>query len=115
MQKMARRHNKEGGNHLDQESNRQKAMEDIDGGLHPAVDGQSLGEGEGDGHLISKHMSTARPAAGSGDRDVWPGIDSIVGGGGGVVVGVCWLLNVQATCECISGADLNRQFYVLPH
>ena len=22
-------------------------MEDIDGGLHPAVDGQSLGEGEG--------------------------------------------------------------------
>ena len=37
-------------------------MEDIDGGLHPAVDGQSLGEGEGEGesfrnarhnHLIS--------------------------------------------------------------
>ena len=43
-QKTARRHNKEGGNHLDQGSNRQKAMEDIDGGLHPAVDGQSLGE-----------------------------------------------------------------------
>ena len=43
-QKMARRHNKEGGNHLDQESNRQKTMADIDGGLHPAVDGQSLGE-----------------------------------------------------------------------
>ena len=43
-QKMARRHNKEGGNHLEQESNRQKAMEDSDGGLHPAVDGQSLGE-----------------------------------------------------------------------
>ena len=43
-QKMARRHNKVGGNHLDQESNRQKAMEDTDGGLHPAVDGQSLGE-----------------------------------------------------------------------
>ena len=43
-QKMARRHNKEGGNHLDQESNRQKTMEDIDGALHPAVDGQSLGE-----------------------------------------------------------------------
>ena len=32
-QKMARRHNKEGGNHLEQESNRQKTMEDIDGGL----------------------------------------------------------------------------------
>ena len=28
---------------------------------------------------------------------------------------VCWLLNVQATCECISGTDLRRQFYVLPH
>ena len=43
-QKMARRHNKEGGNHLEQESNRQKTMEDIDGGLHTAVDGQSQGE-----------------------------------------------------------------------
>ena len=27
-----------------QESNRQRTMEDIDGALHPAVDGQSLGE-----------------------------------------------------------------------
>ena len=43
-QKMARRYNKEGGNHLDQESNGQKTVEDTDGGLHPAVDGQSLGE-----------------------------------------------------------------------
>ena len=43
-QKMARRHNKEGGNHLEQESNRHRTMEDTDGGLHPAVDGQSLGE-----------------------------------------------------------------------
>ena len=43
-QKMARLHNKDGGNHQEQESNRQKTMEDIDGGLHPAVDGQSLGE-----------------------------------------------------------------------
>ena len=41
---MERQHNKEGGNHLEQENNRQKAMEDIDGGLQPAVDGQSLGE-----------------------------------------------------------------------
>ena len=32
---------------------------------------------------------------------------------GEVVVG--WLLNVPATCECISGSDLLRQFYVLPH
>ena len=44
MQKMARRHNKEGGNHLEQESNRQRTMEDIGGGLYPAVDGQRLGE-----------------------------------------------------------------------
>ena len=43
-QMMVRRHNNEGGNHLDQESNRQNAREDTDGGLHPAVDGQSLGE-----------------------------------------------------------------------
>ena len=31
----------------------------------------------------------------------------------GLFVG--WLLNVPATCECISGTDLLRQFYVLPH
>ena len=28
---------------------------------------------------------------------------------------VCWLLNVPATGYCISGTDLLRQFYVLPH
>ena len=28
---------------------------------------------------------------------------------------VCWLLNVTETCECVSGTDLLRQFYVLPH
>ena len=44
-QKMTRRHNKEGGHHLKQESNRQRTTEDIDRGLHPAVDGQSLGLG----------------------------------------------------------------------
>ena len=43
-QKMAKRHSKEGGNHLEQESNRQRTMKGTDGGLHPAVDGQSLGE-----------------------------------------------------------------------
>ena len=47
-QKMARQDDREGGNHLDQESNRQMTMEDIDGRLHPAVDGQSLDEGEED-------------------------------------------------------------------
>ena len=44
MQKMARRHNKGRGNHLEPKGNRQRTMEDIDGGLHPAVDGQSQGE-----------------------------------------------------------------------
>ena len=29
---------------MKQESNRQRTMEGIDGGLHPAVDGQSLNE-----------------------------------------------------------------------
>ena len=43
-QKMARRHSKEGGNHLEQESIRQKTVEDIERGLHPAMDGQILGE-----------------------------------------------------------------------
>ena len=28
---------------------------------------------------------------------------------------VCWLLNVPATCECISWTDLLRQCCVLPH
>ena len=28
---------------------------------------------------------------------------------------LCWLLNVPATCQCISGTDLLRQLYVLPH
>ena len=28
---------------------------------------------------------------------------------------VCWLLNIPATFECISGTVLLRQFYVLPH
>ena len=27
----------------------------------------------------------------------------------------CWLLNVPETCECISGADLFRQYYLRPH
>ena len=41
-QKMARRHSKEAGNLLEQKSVRQMTTEGIDGGLHPAVDGQSL-------------------------------------------------------------------------
>ena len=35
---------KEGGNHLEQENNRRKTMAGSAGGLHPAVDGQSLVE-----------------------------------------------------------------------
>ena len=36
-------------------------------------------------------------------------------GGKGGCLFVGWLFNVPATCECISGTDLLRQFYVLPH
>ena len=32
-----------------------------------------------------------------------------------VEIFICWLLNVPATCECVSGTDLLRQLYVLPH
>ena len=38
-----------------------------------------------------------------------------MGDGRGAVLFVCWLLNVPATCGCMSGTDLHRQFYVLPH
>ena len=31
----------------------------------------------------------------------------------GLFVG--WLLKVPATCECFSGTNLLRNFYVLPH
>ena len=34
---------------------------------------------------------------------------------GNSVLFVFWLLNVPATCKCISGTNLLRQFYVLPH
>ena len=57
-QKMARRHNRERENHLDQEGNRQTTMEDIDGGLHPAVDGQSLDEDE-DGMYACRDWASA--------------------------------------------------------
>ena len=44
MEKMARRHSKEEEVYLEQGSNRHKTLEGIDRGLHPAVNGQSLGE-----------------------------------------------------------------------
>ena len=44
----------------------------------------------------------------------WGGERSRDGGMWTIVV-FCWLLNIPATCECISGTDLLRQFQVLPH
>ena len=44
-------------------------------------------------------------------RTGWPGVSILWLG----VVAVGCLLNVPATGECISGTDLLRQFYVLPH
>ena len=40
----AGKHTTEGGNHLEQNSILQKTVEGIDGGLHPALDGQSSSE-----------------------------------------------------------------------
>ena len=36
-------------------------------------------------------------------------------GEGGEERDVCWLAMVPATRKCISGTDLIRQFYMLPH
>ena len=36
-------------------------MEIIDGGLHPAVDGQSLGEGEGEKLMSKTYLHCAPP------------------------------------------------------
>ena len=49
-----------------------------------------------------------------GQMDGWP---QGGGWGEGQLDGLFawWLLNVPATGECISGTDLIRQFYVLPH
>ena len=52
-QKMARRHNKEGGNHLEQG----RTMEGINEGQHPVVDEQSPGEGKGEGGDIKMWSS----------------------------------------------------------
>ena len=42
---------------MKQESNRQTTMEDIDGGLHPAVDGQSLDEDEDSISEFAHHLN----------------------------------------------------------
>ena len=54
-------------------------------------------------------MDMDRPEQNSNNRNKERGV------GKGVVCFVSWLLIVPATCECISGTDLLRQFYVLPH
>ena len=73
---------------MEQESNRQKAM---DGRLHPAVDGQNLGEGEGEVLLSDRQTN----------RQTYRQTDSWL---------VACLLNVPATCKCISRTDLLRHF-----
>ena len=55
-------------------------------------------------------LEGASVAVGGADRDV---PQQHFGPREALFVG--WLLNVPATCECISGTDLHRQFYVLPH
>ena len=45
-------------------------------------------------------------------RDVGP--DTEGQGHVGLFV-VCWLLNIPATCKCISGTELLRQLYLLPY
>ena len=60
-QKMARRRNREGGNHLEQESNRQKTMEDIKLGLHPAVYGKALVNSSGRTDRCFDLMLAERP------------------------------------------------------
>ena len=60
------------------------------------------GGGWGRGGGEKRGSLTDRPRHTDADRD-------------GRVVVVCWLLNVPATCKCVSGTDLLRQFYVLPH
>ena len=153
-QKKARRHNKEGGNHLDQESNSQKTMEDIAGGLHPAVDEQSLGERRKtkanlqggswkmpgnlrwerdfradltaaencewrvrlDGRVLRRGLlMSTYPKVRARTAPLKITICLYLACYAFLTVAACWLLNVPATCKCISGTDLLRQFYVLPH
>ena len=58
-------------------------------------------------HIVARAMipSAVYDYDAYGDNDNDDDCDAVVG----------WLLNVPATCECISGTDLHRQFYVLPH
>ena len=57
---MAKRHSKEGRNHLEQESSRQRTMEGIGGGLEPAVDRQNIDEGEGEVQVLLYLNLTSR-------------------------------------------------------
>ena len=63
-QKMARRHYKEGENHLEQESSRQRTLEGIAGGLHPAAeDGKTTLQGRREPPGTGKQQTedTGRP------------------------------------------------------
>ena len=69
--------------------------------------------------LIAVHQpylkSVARLWSNNGDDSIDGDDDDDGDCGDDEVCFVCWLLVVPATCECISGTDLHRQFYVLPH
>ena len=45
----------------------------------------------------------------TGDVDGYRVFDDVI------VVVVCWLLYVPATCLCVSGTDVLRQLNLLPH
>ena len=64
-------------------------------------------------HELQKKCHILNPENSSHKQDSNP--DSSCGRRLGLFVVVCWLLNVPATCGCISGTDLLRQFDVLPH
>ena len=73
------------------------------------IDGEekrTLGRGRGDGH---------KKRGGGGRKREKRQREMGGGGGDRVCLFVGWLLNIPATCVCISGTDLLRQFYVLPH
>ena len=79
---------------------RKTTMEDIDGGLHPAVDGQTPDEDEDEVTPMTRLRKKRKQVSNQGSE---------------LTMFVDWLLacllNVPATGECISRTDLLRQFY----
>ena len=74
------------------------------------VSGDTKLESRGDSVTVRETFSPSTALLG---RQAWSGTQFFTYLTVVVVVG--WLLNVPATCKCISGTDLLRQFYVLPH